>query len=75
MKLKKLSANQLRISCALGWAVVRDTYNTDQGLRSLPQLRERLTARTDDNHAAPVLYVLERRSPFQATFVEHFKPW
>ena len=41
----------------LGCAVFRDTCNTNQGLRSLPQLRERLTARADDNHAAPVLGV------------------
>ena len=40
-----------------GWAVPCGTCNTQQGLRSLPQLRERLTARTDDNHAAPGLGV------------------
>jgi len=35
--------------------VSRDTYNTRQGLRSLPHLREHFTTRADDNHAAPVL--------------------
>src|SRR6266481_2140403 len=45
-----------------GWAVVRDTCNTDQGLRSLPHLREHFKARADDNHAAPELTVLERRA-------------
>ena len=47
------------------WAVPCGTCNTRQGLRSLPQLRERLTARTDDNHAAPGLTVqhFERETP------------
>ena len=48
---------------AKGWAVPSDTCNTRQGLRSFPNLMEHLTARADDNHAAPVLH--PRRSlPF-----------
>ncbi len=60
---------------ARGWAVICDTCNTDQGLRSLPQLRERLTARADDNHAAPVLTVLVRGPMFPPAFHKNFKPW
>ena len=43
------------------WAVLCESFNTEQGLRSLPELTEHLTARADDNHAPPVLH--PRRSP------------
>ena len=46
------------------WAVPRDTYNTRQGLRSLPHLREHFKTRADDNHAAPVQTSLRDDHPF-----------
>ena len=51
-------------------AVFRDTYNSEQGLRSLPHLRERFKVRADDNHAAPVLMSLRDDHPFGRSSLE-----
>jgi hypothetical protein len=45
-------------SSQLTRAVSDEKYNIRQGLRSLLDLTEHLTARADDNHAAPVIRFL-----------------
>ena len=62
-----------RTKCVLVWAVSRDMYNTRQGLRSFPDLTEHLTARADDNHAAPAKH--PRRPPHFCGMQLSFKPW
>src|SRR4030042_6883615 len=58
-------------SSLLTKAVPREKYNTRQGLRSFPDLTEHITARADDNHAAPVLH--SRRSPDFSGFAVGFQ--
>ena len=49
-------------------------YNTEQGLRLIPHLREHFTTQTDGNRAAPDPDVLVRRFSFRRTFIRVSSP-